>query len=209
MYKIASLKDEYKKKLITAEQAAAMVKTGDRLHFGLGCGSIVDIDRAIAKRADELKDITVLSTVTIRQKPFETYLATSSNDQVRFASAHFSGNDRAMSKAGRCWYMPMMFCELPYYWINNNNDIDVAMFQVAPMDEHGNFNLGPQVADMWGVIKSAKKIIVEVNENMPIAHGYQTQLNLFGVDYVVEGSNSPLAELPTKEPSEIDRKSVV
>ena len=80
------------------------------------------------------------------------------------------------------------------------------MFQVAPMDEHGNFNLGPQVADMWGVIKSAKKVIVEVNENMPIAHGYQTQLNLYGIDYVVEGSNTPLAELPAKEPSEIDKK---
>ena len=111
-----------------------------------------------------------------------------------------------MSKAGRCWYIPMMFCELPFLWTNNNNDIDIAMFQVAPMDEHGNFNLGPQVADMWGVIKSAKKIIVEVNENMPIAHGYQTQLNLYGVDHVVEGSNSPLAELPAKAPSEIDKK---
>ena len=206
MYKVSNLKQEYKKKLITAEQAAAMVKPGDRLHFGLGCGSIVDIDRAIAKRAGELKDITVLSTVTIREKPFETYLATESNDQVRFASAHFSGNDRAMSKAGRCWYIPMMFCELPFLWTNNNNDIDIAMFQVAPMDEHGNFNLGPQVADMWGVIKAAKKIIVEVNENMPIAHGYQTQLNLYGVDHVVEGTNSPLAELPAKDPSDIDRK---
>ena len=193
MYKVSNLKQEYKKKLITAEQAAAMVKPGDRLHFGLGCGSIVDIDRAIAKRAGELKDITVLSTVTIREKPFETYLATESNDQVRFASAHFSGNDRAMSKAGRCWYIPMMFCELPFLWTNNNN-------------EHGNFNLGPQVADMWGVIKAAKKIIVEVNENMPIAHGYQTQLNLYGVDHVVEGTNSPLAELPAKDPSDIDRK---
>ena len=59
---------------------------------------------------------------------------------------------------------------------------------------------------MWGVINAAKKIIVEVNENMPIAHGYQTQLNLYGVDYVVEGSNSPLAEFPAKEPSEIDKK---
>ena len=206
MYKVKDLKAEYKKKLITAEQAAAMVKPGDRLHFGLGCGSIVDIDRAIAARADELKDITVISTVTIREKPFETFLATKSNDQVRFSSAHFSGNDRMMNKEGRCWYIPMMFCELPFLWINNNNDIDIAMFQVAPMDEHGNFNLGPQVADMWGVIKAAKKIIVEVNENMPIAHGYQTQLNLYGVDYVVEGSNSPLAEFPAKEPSEIDKK---
>ena len=139
MYKVKDLKAEYKKKLITAEQAAAMVKPGDRLHFGLGCGSIVDIDRAIAARADELKDITVISTVTIREKPFETFLATKSNDQVKFSSAHFSGNDRMMNKEGRCWYIPMMFCELPFLWINNNNDIDIAMFQVAPMDEHGNF----------------------------------------------------------------------
>ena len=206
MYRITELQEEYKKKLITAEQAAEMVKPGNRLHFGLGCGSIVDIDKAIARRADELRDITVISTVAIREKPFETFVATKSNDQVRFASAHFSGNDRYMSQEGRCWYIPMMFCELPFLWTNNNNDIDIAMFQVAPMDEYGNFNLGPQVADMWGVIRAAKKIIVEVNRNMPVAHGYQTQLNLCAIDYVVEGSNSPLAELPPKAPSETDRK---
>ena len=110
-----------------------------------------------------------------------------------------------MNRDGRRWYIPMMFCELPFFWVNNDCGIDIAMFQVAPMDEHGNFNLGPQVADMWGVIKSAKKIIVEVNQNMPIAHGYQTQLNLYGIDYVVEGDNTPLAELPMKQPSEIDK----
>lgn len=92
-----------------------MVRPGSRLHFGLGCGTIVDIDKAIAKRADELKDITVISTVAIREKPFETFLATKSNEQVRFASAHFSSNDRMMSQEGRCWYIPMMFCELPFY----------------------------------------------------------------------------------------------
>ena len=206
MYKVSNLASEYKKKLITADQAAEMVKDGDRLHFGLGCGSVIDIDKALAKRAKDLKGVEIISTVTIREKPFETYLATDSNEQVRFASAHFNTHDRKMNKDGRCWYIPMMFCELPFLWVNNDCGFDIAMFQVAPMDEHGNFNLGPQVADMWGVIKSAKKIIVEVNENMPIAHGYQTQLNLYGIDYIVEGSNTPLAELPTKEPTEIDKK---
>lgn len=207
MYKVSALAEEYQRKLITPEQAAMECKDGDRLHFGLGCGCIHDIDKAIAKRCKDgdLKNISVFSTVAIREKPFETYLQTDSNDQVRFASAHFSANDRLMNKNGRCWFMPMMFQELPIYWTHNGCEIDVAMFQVAPMDSHGNFNLGPQVADIWGVIKSAKKIIVEVNENMPIAHGYQTQLNLYGIDYVVEGSNPPLAELPQKAPSEIDK----
>lgn len=205
MYKRSTLQEEYKKKLITADQAAAMVKNGDRIHYGLGCGSVVDIDAALAKRAAELKDVEVVSTITIRDEPFQIYQATASNDQVKFASAHFSAFDRAMCKKGRCWYIPMMFNELPYYWVNNDCGLDIAMFQVAPMDEHGNFNLGPQVSDMWGVIKAAKKVIVEVNEKMPIAHGHQTQLNLYNVDYVVEGSNSPLAQLKSKPETDIDR----
>lgn len=206
MYKVSTLAEEYKKKLITADQAAAMVENNSRIHFGLGCGCVVDIDEALAKRADELKGVEIISTVAIRKEPFKVYQATSSNDQVRFASAHFSGFDRQMCKDGRCWYIPMLFNELPFYWKNNDNGVDIAFFQVGPMDALGNFNLGPQVSDMWGVIKGAKKVIVEVNENMPIAHGHQTQLNLYAIDHVVEGSNTPLAELPTKPASEIDKQ---
>ena len=206
MYKVSLLAEEYQKKLITADEAAAMVHNNTRIHYGTGCGVVNDIDEALARRADELKGIEVLSTVALRKEPFKLYQATSSNEQVRFASAHFSAFDRQMNKEGRCWYIPMLFNELPYYWVNNENDIDIAFFQVAPMDSHGNFNLGPQVADMWGVIKSAKKIIVEVNQNMPIAHGHQTQLNLYGIDHIVEGSNAPLAELGTKPASDIDKQ---
>jgi len=206
MYKLSALEEEYKKKLITAEKAASFVKNGDRIHFGFGCGSVIDIDEALAKRAKDLRDVTIISTVAIRNEPFETYKRTTSNDQVRFVSAHFTANDRIMNKEGRCWYMPILFNELPWLWYNNDNGVDIAYFQVGPMDAHGNFNIGPQVADIWGVLKSAKMRIVEVNENMPIAHGYQSQINLFGVDYVVEGSNTPLAELKTKEATDVDKQ---
>ena len=205
MYNISRIAEEYKNKLITADQAAAMVENNSRIHYGLGCGCIVDIDEALARRANELKGVEVISTVTIRKEPFKLYTATESNDQVRFASAHFSGNDRKMAKDGRCWYIPMLFNELPYYWDINDNQVDIAFLQVTPMDKFGNFNIGPQVSDIRGVLKGAKKVIVEVNENMPLAHGYETQLNLADVDFVVEGSNTPLAELPTKPASEIDK----
>jgi len=205
MYKVSALAEEYQKKLITADDAAAMVRPGDKIHYGLGIGTVVDIDEALARRADELQNVEVISTVAIREKPFAVYEATNSNDQVKFASAHFSAFDRQMCKEGRCWYIPMLFSELPLYWKNNTSGIDIAMFQVAPMDKHGNFNLGPQVADMWGVIKAAKKIIVEVNENMPVALGHQTQLNLYGIDYVVEGSNSPMPQMEDKPATKIDK----
>lgn len=205
MYKVSALAEEYRNKLITADEAAAMVRPCDKIHFGVGAGTVIDIDEALARRADELQNVEIISTVAIRNKPFAVYEATHSNEAVRFASAHFSTYDRMMCDNGRCWYIPMQFSELPKYWYNNTSGIDIAMFQVAPMDSHGNFNLGPQVADMWGVIKAAKKIIVEVNENMPIALGHQTQLNLYGIDYIVEGSNTPLAEVADKPPTKMDK----
>ena len=103
MYKVSSLAEEYQKKLITADEAAAMVHNNTRIHYGTGCGVVNDIDEALARRADELKGIEVLSTVALRKEPFKLYQATSSNEQVRFASAHFSAFDRQMNKEGRCW----------------------------------------------------------------------------------------------------------
>ena len=62
-----SLAEEYQKKLITADEAAAMVHNNTRIHYGTGCGVVNDIDEALARRADELKGIEVLSTVALRK----------------------------------------------------------------------------------------------------------------------------------------------
>ena len=80
------------------------------------------------------------------------------------------------------------------------------MLQVAPMDASGNFNLGPQVAEYWGILRNSKKIIVEVNENMIINHGMENFINISQVDYVVEGSNTPLPTINAKEASEVEKQ---
>lgn len=59
---------------------------------------------------------------------------------------------------------------------------------------------------MLGVIRGARKIVVEVNENMPFAYGYSNEINIKDVDYIVEGENLPLAELKMKAPSAEDQE---
>lgn len=200
----------YKRKLVTKEKAVSIVEDGNRVHFGTGAGVVDALDRALSERVEDLYGVQIMSTVAIRETPFETYKKVSAlGDEgvkhVRFNSAHFNVNERKMADEGNCWYIPMMFCELPDLWNIDGNNIDVAMFQVGPMDEHGNFNLGPQVADMLGVIKSAKKIIVEINNNLPHAYGYSNEINVRDVDFIVEGDNPPMAHLKVKEPSDIDQ----
>ena len=49
--------DEYKSKLRTAEEAVSVVKSGDWIDYTSSLGMPVLLDRALAKRRDELKDV--------------------------------------------------------------------------------------------------------------------------------------------------------
>ena len=51
------LKEIYASKLVSAEQAAAVVKSGDWVDYGWTTGTPVAVDAAIAKRLPELKDV--------------------------------------------------------------------------------------------------------------------------------------------------------
>lgn len=204
MYKLSQIAEEYQKKLVTPAQAAAVVKSGDRVSYGLGCSAPYDTDKALADHInnDGLKGIEIVNATIVKNEDYFTFTETESNDQVRFMSGHFNAFDRKMNKAGRCWFMPLLFNELPKYW----EDIDVAILQVHEMDKWGNFNLGPQVADLRGVLRASKKVIVEVNKNMPKALVYETELNIADVDYIVEGSNHPMPIIPNKPATPVDEK---
>ena len=111
----------YKRKLVSRERAVLKVEDGARVHFGTGAGVVDALDRALAQRVHDLYGVQVMSTVAIREKPFETYkkameLGAEGVKHVRFISAHFNANERKMAEEGNCWYLPMMFCELPDLW---------------------------------------------------------------------------------------------
>lgn len=206
MYKVSSLQTEYNNKLRTAEQAVSIVKSGDRIHYGLFNGLVVDLDRALAKRAPELEDVIIMTSIWAYPFPPQILVEDPQAKSFKYLSTHFSGLDRKFNKQGNCWYVPVQFRENPKYWSECVGDIDVAMLQVGPMDKWGNFNLGPQVAEYWGIFKRAKVIIVEVNEKLTYAHGYRNTVNLSQIDYIVHGSNVDMPELSAKDPTETDKK---
>ena len=64
---------------------------------------------------------------------------------------------------------PIRYSELPRYYRDSADPLDVAVFQVAPMDEHGYFNFGPNASHLSAVCEKAKTVIVEVNtEHAPV-----------------------------------------
>lgn len=204
--KMSEVAGEYAKKLVSADEAVKVVKSGDRVHYGLFGGIVRDLDMALAKRAEELEDVLVMDTIWNYPEPPAILQADPQAKHFKYLSTHMSGLDRKMNKQGCCWFIPVQFRENPKYMAENVGPIDVAMFQVAPMDAYGNFNFGPQLAEYWGIMKAAKKVIVEVNPCQPIIHGMQNTINISQVDMVVEGEARPLPNIVAKGATEAEKK---
>ena len=195
----------YQQKLVSAKEAVKVVKSGDWVDYGWCCNHPYDLDIALAARKDELYDVKLRGGVTMWVP--EVAKAEDAADHFTWNSWHCTGADRKVIQAGVGYFAPMRYSELPRFYRDGNATVDVAMIQVTPMDAHGNFNYGLSASHLADMLSVAKKIIVEVNENQPWVYGLTgSEINISDVDFVVEGSNPPVAAMGAAgEPTEIDK----
>jgi acyl-CoA hydrolase len=89
----------------------------------------------------------------------------------------------------------------------NSPAINVAMIVTTPMDEQGFFSLSLSNSYERSLCETAQTVIVEVNQNAPrCLGGDQECVHISEVDYIVEGRNDPLFEIPVHPPTEVDKK---
>ena len=194
----------YNSKLTTAEEAVKVVKSGDWVDYTWCTSHPVALDKALAARQNELEDVKVRGGVTMWMP--EICKADDAGDHFAWHSWHCSGIDRKIISKGMGFFSPMRYSELPRFYRENLDPVDVVMLQVPPMDEHGFFSLSLAPSHLADMCARAKCIIVEVNENMPWVYGLTgTELHINDVTMVVEGDNPNVATLgSTGEPTEVD-----
>ena len=200
-----SIVNEYKSKLCSANDAVAIVQSGDWVDYGMGLSQPVVLDEALAKRKHELRDVKIRSIMTVM--PRQVVSKDPDRETFTYCSWHFSGYDRKLNEQGLCNFIPMIYRNLPSYY-RNYLAVDVAMVSVPPMDKHGYFNFSLNNSATRATLETAKKVIVEINENLPIALGGREEcIHISEVDYIVAGNNTPAIELPGTIPDEIDQRA--
>ena len=201
-----SFLEEYKQKLTTADEAVKCVKSGDWVDYGWCTGTPDVLDKALAKRTDDLKNVNVRGGILL--KPLAIFDREDAGEHFTWNSWHMSGIERKWISRGFAYYAPIRYSELPRYYRDSATGVDVAMLQVAPMDAHGFFNFGPNASHLGAVCEKAKVIILEVNENMPRCHGgVEVGVHISQVNAIVEGENPPIGELGAGGPAtEVDKK---
>lgn len=198
--------EEYQKKLVSADEAVKVVKSGDWVDYGWCNGTADALDRALAKRTDELTDVNVRGGILMKLPAI--FEREDAGEHFTWNSWHMSGIERKLIHRGCAYYAPIRYSELPrYYRESNTKKNAVAMFQVTPMDKHGFFNFGPNASHLAAVVETSATVIVEVNENMPrCLGGTENNVHISDVDFIVEGSNPPIAEMGAGGPaSEVDK----
>ena len=191
-------------KQITAAEAAALVRSGDWVDYGMSVGEPDLFDGALAARAAELRGVRVRGAVAVQ--PRRVAEVDPIGEHFLYESWHFSAYERKLHDAGRCHYIPMNFGEAPDYYRRFLPPIDVVCLKTCPMDEHGFFNFGAAVTTHKAVTERARILIVETSKAMPYVYGSEEAVHASEVDFVITGDDAPLAELRNPEPTEIDRK---
>ncbi len=194
---------ELKRKTISAEEAAAKVKSGDWIEYGFGVGQPDAFDRALAERVAKLERVKIRGCLAMRPR-----LAVEADPDSRhlvYLSWYFSALERKMHDRGLAYHTPMNFGEAPDNY-RRFVEVDLAVLKTAPIDEHGFFNFGPAVTYHKAITEKAKTLIVETDERVPYVYGIENAVHLSDVDGVIEAPASEMPELKNPPASAVDQK---
>jgi len=196
--------DDYKKKLISPEVAANVIKSGDYIYYSEFSLFPEAFDEALALRTEELFDLYLRST-SVTNIP-KMLLKDPERKHMKFHDWHFGPASRKLHTMGLASYIPITYHQGPRI-VRKYQNIDVAVVVTAPMDNSGYFNFGISNSICGSCLSKAKKVIIEINENVPYCLGGNFEsVHISNVDFIIEGKNLPLVEVPNAKVSDVDVK---
>ncbi len=150
--------EQYKRKSMVPEEAAELIKSGDRVAFTVGHEAQA-IGLAIAARKNELKGVKVFVPTPARD--FGWY-DVGWEDSFEITIGGFNPTNlgrEMMSRGGAEFFIQVGggFREVP---------ADVVLTEVSPPDNHGFCSFGSSLWNKKEQVKAAKLTMAEVNENL-------------------------------------------
>lgn len=195
----------YAAKLATPESAVSVIADGETLCCGAAVGQPPALLAATAERirAGDLSRIRLYYKLAMPQLA-TSLLADDVIESVEAYSFFITDQDRHLlsrqTEAGirSLNFVPAHFSQIPRIF-EEDVELDTFMVTVAPMDADGYFSLGTNNDFSPAAARGAKRLLVEVNENMPNVFGH-SRIHISDVSAVVE-NHVPLVEGGGSEPS--------
>ncbi len=189
--KYNSWKEEYRDKLCTAEEAAALIKSNDRIAMSGGTSVPYEFSRALSRRAGQIKNVGI--SMGYAMALFD-YMKPENHESFYLETVFVGPMERICMDWGVCQYVPIHLGNTPDYC--HASSLNIAVARVTPPDENG-FMCRSNFASFLDLdtIRNADYVIVEVNSHMPRLVAPEFKIHVSEVDRIIE-HEEPIFEIP-------------
>jgi acyl-CoA hydrolase len=192
----------YAEKLISAEEAAARIKSGDDVVVAQCASEPQGCMSKFHTAAPRVKDARVFSVLTL--KPYDFYMKPEMRGHFELASwFHAPGSRQALAAgAGTVTYVPNMLHRAALDRLQARKP-DIFFGTCTPPDSKGFVSLSLGITYEKDILEAADTVILEVNRNLPRTFG-DTHLHVSDVDWFVEHDQEvPALPSPAPEGTEL------
>ncbi len=193
--------EDYKKKLVSAEETISKVKSNDTVVFAMAAAQPQGFLSNLHLIKDKVNKVTAVSCLLLKEYEFYKYLG-KENSPFYLESWYLGNFERELYKKGVATFIPNNLHAAAIDKLSERK-INVFVGTATPMDKNGYFSLSLSLVYEKDMAEAADIVILEVNENLPQTYG-DTLVHISEVDYVFE-NNTPLIEVPTIEPTETEK----
>ncbi|MFC1822824.1 acetyl-CoA hydrolase/transferase family protein [Thermodesulfobacteriota bacterium] len=194
-------KEEYERKMISAEQAAELVQSGDNVIIPIASEPL-SLMTALISRKEELKGVEVLVSVPLREFPWYEpgwddafsikFLYPGTIPELRHRLGEGKVGDYVVS---------------PSSWVASGGALktleqgkhNIVMVEISTPDEHGYCSFGPVLWDRKERIQNADISIAEIRENVMRTYG-DNFIHISEIDYIVQAAYPLTKPFPPFEP---------
>lgn len=201
---INNWREIYRRKLLSADEAAGLVKSGDRLRLNAACAWPTGYVRALMKRKSELENVRIEHVLTLElTDPTLNYCAPEC--QGHFFCGSWFTTDRPIREAiwaGRAAHVPHNYGENHLIQFKYLKD-DFFVTEASAPDKFGFCSVCTCVSHIPESLITSKNVIFEINDQQPRGLGPEAMVHVSQADYLMENSH-PLPEFPQPSPTEAE-----
>lgn len=187
--------------IVSAQEAVARVKSGQRVFLQ---GAAMTPNVLINALCNRFAELSAVELFQIHTEGNALYTTAPYNQAFVTNTCFVGGNVRKAVNSLNGAYIPIFLSEIHLLFRREILPLDVAFIQVSPPDKHGFCSLGVSVDITLPAIQTAKKVIAQINPNVPRTHG-DGIIHTSQIDFAVE-VDEPVFSSHISIPTDTDLK---
>lgn len=187
--------------IVSADDALSSVQDGDTIFIHGGAATPTVLLAALAARAPQLTGVT---TVGLHLDGPCPHLDPALAGHIRHRALFIGPNARDAVNDGRADYVPIFLSDIPLLFSRGILPLEAVLINVSPPDSHGFCSLGTSIDATLAAVRSAKRVIAQINPAMPRTLG-DSFIHADEIDAAVEVDQPP-HEHPVEVIGEVERE---